>query len=138
MLSVQIGAQQSLRKGGINFVFIRFSKKPDYLLASSIATATATVIPTMGLLPAPMRPIISTSKAPFRRFRKENQALFTSYIGDHAPIISCPLFNIQYFSEHFYNFHTFFIPEAKKIEVRSKQHFNIFIMCGNRDLIISV
>ena len=32
----------------------------DYLLASSIATATATVIPTMGLLPAPMRPIIST------------------------------------------------------------------------------
>ena len=32
----------SLRKGGINFVFIRFSKKPDYLLASSIATATAT------------------------------------------------------------------------------------------------
>ena len=25
----------------------------DYLLASSIATATATVIPTMGLLPAP-------------------------------------------------------------------------------------
>ena len=32
----------------------------NYLLASSIATATATVIPTMGLLPAPMRPIIST------------------------------------------------------------------------------
>ena len=32
----------------------------DYLDASSIATATATVIPTMGLLPAPMRPIIST------------------------------------------------------------------------------
>ena len=31
----------------------------DYLLASSTATATATVIPTMGLLPAPMRPIIS-------------------------------------------------------------------------------
>ena len=32
----------------------------NYLLASSTATATATVIPTMGLLPAPMRPIIST------------------------------------------------------------------------------
>ena len=32
----------------------------SYLEASSIATATATVIPTMGLLPAPMRPIIST------------------------------------------------------------------------------
>ena len=37
---------------------------PAYLADSSIATATATVIPTMGLLPAPIRPIISTSKAP--------------------------------------------------------------------------
>ena len=32
----------------------------DYLDASSTATATATVAPTMGLLPMPMRPIIST------------------------------------------------------------------------------
>ena len=31
-----------------------------YFAFSSIATATATVIPTMGLFPAPMRPIIST------------------------------------------------------------------------------
>ena len=31
----------------------------SYFIASSIATATATVIPTMGLLPAPIRPIIS-------------------------------------------------------------------------------
>ena len=31
-----------------------------FLLASSMATATATVAPTMGLLPMPMRPIIST------------------------------------------------------------------------------
>ena len=31
-----------------------------YLLTSSTATATATVAPTMGLLPMPMRPIIST------------------------------------------------------------------------------
>ena len=31
-----------------------------YLAASSIATAHATVIPTMGLLPAPISPIIST------------------------------------------------------------------------------
>ena len=38
-------------KGWENFAFIQFSKKPAYLLASSIATATATVIPTMGLLP---------------------------------------------------------------------------------------
>ena len=33
--------------------------RKDYLQASSIATATATVIPTMGLLPAPISPIIS-------------------------------------------------------------------------------
>ena len=32
----------------------------NYLQLSSIATAQATVIPTMGLLPAPMSPIIST------------------------------------------------------------------------------
>ena len=34
--------------------------KVNYLLASSTATAQATVIPTIGLLPAPIRPIIST------------------------------------------------------------------------------
>ncbi len=31
-----------------------------YLQASSIATATATVAPTIGLLPIPRKPIIST------------------------------------------------------------------------------
>ena len=36
------------------------AKARNYLLASSTATATATVAPTMGLLPMPMRPIIST------------------------------------------------------------------------------
>ena len=41
----------------VNFIVIRYA---NYLPASSMATATATVIPTMGLLPAPMRPIIST------------------------------------------------------------------------------
>ena len=41
-------------------LFLKSDRSPNYLLASSIATATATVIPTMGLLPAPMRPIIST------------------------------------------------------------------------------
>ena len=34
--------------------------KPYLLSASLTATAGATVIPTMGLLPAPIRPIIST------------------------------------------------------------------------------
>ena len=48
-----------------HITYIRFKLRnlsfiANYLLASSIATATATVIPTMGLLPAPMRPIIST------------------------------------------------------------------------------
>jgi len=40
----------------------------NYLLASSIATATATVIPTIGLLPAPMSPIISLQKQ-LKRFK---------------------------------------------------------------------
>ena len=35
----------------------------NYLLASSIATAQATDIPTMGLLPAPISPIVSTYQA---------------------------------------------------------------------------
>ena len=38
----------------------RMAVKKSYLEASSMATATATVMPTMGLLPAPIRPIIST------------------------------------------------------------------------------
>ena len=38
----------------------RGSREPYLFAASSMATATATVMPTMGLLPAPMRPIIST------------------------------------------------------------------------------
>jgi hypothetical protein len=41
-------------------LFSKSDRNSYYLQASSIATATATVIPTMGLLPAPMRPIIST------------------------------------------------------------------------------
>ena len=43
--------------------FIANNLLANYLLASSIATATATVIPTMGLLPAPMSPIISTHQS---------------------------------------------------------------------------
>jgi hypothetical protein len=38
---------------------IYFSKN-YFFIASSTATATETVIPTMGLLPAPRKPIIST------------------------------------------------------------------------------
>ena len=39
--------------------------KTYLFIASSTATATATVIPTMGLLPAPISPIISTCHAHF-------------------------------------------------------------------------
>ena len=47
----------------LSFGFFSFAKEKEhasfYLEASSMATATATVIPTMGLLPAPISPIIS-------------------------------------------------------------------------------
>ena len=49
--------------------------EPNYLEACSMATATATVMPTMGLLPAPMRPIISLQKAR----SKVNQAAITVF-----------------------------------------------------------
>lgn len=39
---------------------IVLENKPSYFIASSTATAQATVAPTMGLLPMPIRPIIST------------------------------------------------------------------------------
>ena len=65
--------KESLRLiAAADFFFVFISKKEpvlsdrllklisNYLEASSIATATATVMPTMGLLPAPIRPIIST------------------------------------------------------------------------------
>ena len=37
---------------------------PSYFLLSATATATATVAPTMGLLPMPKKPIISTENPP--------------------------------------------------------------------------
>ena len=48
-LHLQRGYEYGLRRNEV-----------DYLLFSSTATATATVAPTMGLLPMPMSPIIST------------------------------------------------------------------------------
>ena len=52
------GARGELSQKKVPLVL--FSSVTNYLLASSIATATATVIPTIGLLPAPISPIIST------------------------------------------------------------------------------
>ena len=43
----------------------RSLQNPYYFIASSTATATATVAPTIGLLPIPIRPIISTYQAHF-------------------------------------------------------------------------
>ena len=47
-----------------NYKNLKDAHKPlyikDYLEASSTATAHATVAPTIGLLPIPIRPIIST------------------------------------------------------------------------------
>ena len=37
---------------------------PSYFRLSATATATATVAPTMGLLPMPKKPIISTENPP--------------------------------------------------------------------------
>ena len=41
---------------------------PSYFWLSTIATATATVAPTMGLLPMPKKPIISTEETAFGGF----------------------------------------------------------------------
>jgi hypothetical protein len=41
-------------------LFILIGNVISYFWDSSTATATETVIPTMGLLPAPRKPIIST------------------------------------------------------------------------------
>ena len=43
-----------------NFFNSKVRELPSYFRLSSTATATLTVIPTMGLLPAPRKPIIST------------------------------------------------------------------------------
>ena len=65
-------------KPNIKLSNINQSRNANYLEASSIATATATVIPTMGLLPAPMRPIISVQSEfrvflPYEPFKSKRQ-----------------------------------------------------------------
>ena len=57
--SLRVGTRQKKAvPNGTAFLFILGNR--DYFIASSTATAQATVIPTIGLLPAPIRPIIST------------------------------------------------------------------------------
>jgi len=50
----------SIFSNGLVYVGFKNRINPYLLSASLTATAHATVIPTMGLLPAPIRPIIST------------------------------------------------------------------------------
>ena len=50
--------------------------RESYFRDSSTATATETVIPTMGLLPAPRKPIISTSNPPVGGFVPAALGLF--------------------------------------------------------------
>ena len=75
-----------------------FTKAPkaleikDYLLASSIATATATVIPTIGLLPAPMRPIISMYSCTHYRSNQIAHCLDLAFGGEHFAVVSDTLF----------------------------------------------
>ena len=56
--SLCAGTRKKAVPNGTAFLFILGNR--DYFIASSTATAQATVIPTIGLLPAPIRPIIST------------------------------------------------------------------------------
>ena len=55
--SISQEQKQLPKKSGA--VFIRYVLT-NYFIASAVATATATVAPTMGLLPMPRKPIIST------------------------------------------------------------------------------
>ena len=55
---------------------VNSSVRVSYFRDSSTATATLTVMPTMGLLPAPRKPIISTSNPTFGGVCIGTQRLF--------------------------------------------------------------
>ena len=64
-----------LRKVGFELFQFKSRDFPYFFRDSSTATATETVIPTMGLLPAPRKPIISTSNPPVGGFGPAAQEL---------------------------------------------------------------
>ena len=64
MCFLLIDTERTGPKAGPNIFSSKVGDLPSYFRDSSTATATETVIPTMGLLPAPRKPIISTSKPP--------------------------------------------------------------------------
>ena len=59
MYCCEKGRRAHAGAGGLSLV-ARFAGKAYLAMASSTATATETVAPTMGLLPMPRKPIIST------------------------------------------------------------------------------
>ena len=62
MLLLFFAITEKEMKGNCTFIslLLRPQKEFYFFMASSTATATATVMPTIGLLPAPRKPIIST------------------------------------------------------------------------------
>ena len=58
------------------FFAVVILEKSYFFMASSTATATATVAPTIGLLPMPRKPIISTSNPPVGGFVPTTQGFF--------------------------------------------------------------
>ena len=62
-------------KAGPNIFSSKVKVFPYFFRLSSTATATETVMPTMGLLPAPRKPIISTSNPPVGGFGPAAQGL---------------------------------------------------------------
>ena len=74
-----------------------------YFRDSSTATATETVIPTMGLLPAPRKPIISTSNPPDGGFVPAAQGLlekesrpFAKQEAHHLKAVCCAFLSWEY------------------------------------------
>ena len=76
---------------------------PYFFSASSTATATETVAPTMGLLPMPRKPIISTSNPPDGGFVPAAQGLlekesrpFAKQEAHHLKAVCCAFLSWEY------------------------------------------
>ena len=91
------------KKWGLNFLRFKVRVLPAYFRLSSTATATETVIPTMGLLPAPRKPIISTSNpldggfVPAARGLFEQEArLFAKQEAHRMKAVCCTFLSWEY------------------------------------------
>ena len=90
-------------KWDLNYLRFKVGVLPDYFSASSTATATETVAPTMGLLPAPRKPIISTSNPPDGGFVPAVQGLlekesrpFAKQEAHHLKAVCCAFLSWEY------------------------------------------